>query len=199
MKSSHATKHDCTATSAMTGNTSGKVMRNIRCRTFAPSMTAASSISLGRLRINCIIRKIFRNPPPKNAGTVIGRSVFVQPISTNILYTGIIVRMLGSMIVPMATVKMIFLPSNFTFVNAYAANPAVSGCPITLARITISVLPKYFKKSLSIACAYDPQFHSPEGNNPAPIRRLSAVVKKLRKNMTMSGNRKNAEISTKKK
>ena len=119
-------------------------------------------------------------PPPKNAGIVKGRSVSYHPISTKILYTGRRRSMLGIIIVPKPTVKMIFLPTNGIFTNAYAAINAVKGTPTilhaTISKVFLSPLKKPVFENTSL---YVPIRLNSLGKSPASVEVISAVVKKL--------------------
>jgi transposase InsO family protein len=75
----------------------------------APSITAASKSSRGSVRKNWRSRKMPK-ALPKNAGTVSGRRVLIQPMARNRMKVGIRVTWLGTIIVARKMMNRTFLP-----------------------------------------------------------------------------------------
>ena len=109
-----------------------------------PSIIAASSISLGKARINCVIRKTKKPSVAKNFGTISGKYVLTQPNWLYIIYCGISFTWIGSINVPNININQIFFSGNWSLLKAYAANEHDNKLPIT-AKKTIK---KEFTKNL---------------------------------------------------
>ena len=71
-------------------------------------MAAASSSSLGSVRMNCTIRKMKNASVARNLGTISGQIVLIQSSSANTMYCGTTVTWCGSMIEPSMTANQIF-------------------------------------------------------------------------------------------
>ena len=104
--------------SAIMGKQLGITILNRHLNSFAPSIRALSSVELGIPLINCIIKKIFSAPPPKNAGTISGFSVpSNHPHSAYIKYKGMRKVMLGNIVEAIVAPKINALNLKRTFAN----------------------------------------------------------------------------------
>src|ERR1041385_3092085 len=99
MKSFHTFKNVKTATAAMMGRDMGRMMLTMMRGYDAPSMSAASSYSMGMVRKYCTSMKI-KNAWPKNEGTNSGRKVPSPPSQFHSTKVGIMVTEAGIISVP---------------------------------------------------------------------------------------------------
>ena len=133
--------------SAAIGKQLGSTILHKHLTSFAPSIRALSNVELGIPLINCIIKKMFNAPPPKNAGTISGFNVpSNQPHSEYIKYKGIRSVMLGNIVEAIVAPKMIALNLKCTFAKPYAHKNAEATIPMMLKNATVKVLPPHSKK-----------------------------------------------------
>jgi hypothetical protein len=117
-KSFHVQMKVKMAVVASAGMQSGMITRQYVPKYPHPSISAASSSSTGRLRMNWTIRKMKNASVAKNLGTMSGRNVLIQPSSLNRMYWGTITTWIGSMIVPSMMAKQTRLNGNSNRANA---------------------------------------------------------------------------------
>ena len=128
--------------SAAIGKQLGSTILHKHLTSFAPSIRALSKVELGIPLMNCITKKIFNAPPPKNAGTVKGCNVpSNQPQLEYITYKGIRKVMLGNMVEAMVIPKMTLLNLKCTLANPYAHKKDEHTIPMIFNAATFKVLP----------------------------------------------------------
>ena len=75
-----------------------------------PSIRADSSISLGRLRMNCTRRNTKKASVAKSLGRIKGRNVSIQPKERKMMYRGMVVTCPGSIMVRIIRANQKFRP-----------------------------------------------------------------------------------------
>ena len=103
-------------------------------------MTAASSMSGGKLRMNCMIMKTKKPSVANAAGTYSGKKVSSQPNSRNIRYCGTSSTLFGSSTVAMRSANSTRLPGTLKRANPNATSTDETTVTITLGTMIANVL-----------------------------------------------------------
>src|SRR5262245_3290223 len=138
------------ATEMTAGMITGTTTCHSTCRLLQPSITAASSISGGKLRMNCTIMKTKKPSVAKAEGTYSGRKVSSQPNWRNIRYCGMISTLLGNSTVAMSMPNRKRRPGTWKRAKPNATNVQEITVTITLGMMILNVLAKYVANVYSV-------------------------------------------------